>query len=79
MRFATSSLILAYVAAVAVHALPAASSNALSERSTDVTGALVARVEGLEVRVAKKFVVSRYCLLISDMTSGKRRKPRPAM
>ena len=68
MRFATASLILAYVAAVAVHALPAASSNAVEQRSTAVAGALVARVkEGLKVRAAKKFVTHLLVLAWNDI------------
>lgn len=57
MRFATASLVLAYVAAVSVHALPATGVNGVAVRSVELAGGLVTRVGmagSLEARVPKK-------------------------
>jgi len=57
MRFSTASLILAYLAAITVHAAPTEQSNGLNARSAELAGAQVARgvdtIE-LEVRDPKK-------------------------
>jgi len=59
MRFATASLILAYVATISVHALalPTTNANGLEQRSPKVAGALEARIKGpFEVRDVSEFV-----------------------